>query len=70
MTIYERIYPPSYTSKDDPKCPECGERMFYVGLTTELRVKRWDMPVDKSNFVEHKLYQCGTCRRLYQQLEA
>ena len=55
---YERIYPPSYEDKHNPKCPECLEFMFYVGLTHELR---------KGEFLQHKLYRCGECRRLYRE---
>ncbi len=66
VTEYERVYPPSYTDKRDPKCPECGDPMFYVGKATHFR-KGTDFKgtVDKTALEDRKLYQCVTCRRLY-----
>ncbi len=64
---YERIYPPDYTDKRDPKCPDCGEPMFYVGVTAQLSMPQRGQPLDKSNIMEYKLYQCVTCRKLFQE---
>jgi len=61
MAKYERIYPPSWHDRHDPNCPECGAsgKLFYVGMTTEL---------NRGEFKQHKLYQCSTCRRLFQEI--
>ena len=61
MITYERIYPPSSYDKYNPDCPDCGDKMFYVGLTSEL--SKW------GGILESKLYQCGDCRRLYKEVD-
>ncbi len=59
--MFERIYPPSWSDKHEPLCPECyNVRMFYLGQTRELR---------KGEYVEHKLYQCPECQGLYKEVE-
>ena len=62
MTDYERIYPPSWCDKHDPRCPECGVdgTLFYVGVRHEL---------NQGEIKQHKLFQCSTCRRLYQEVD-
>ncbi len=58
MANFDRIYSPAWSDKHDPRCPECGETMFYVGIASEL---------SKGEVLKRKLYQCGTCCRLYQE---
>jgi len=69
VTRYERIYPPSWADKNDPKCPECGHTMFYVGTAKYFKKETdFNTSVDETALVEHKVYQCSTCRRLFKEI--
>jgi len=57
---FERIFPPDFADSHAPRCPECDSKMFYVGIRHEL---------NKGDCTQHKLYQCGECRRLWKELE-
>ena len=56
---YDRVYPPSYTDKRKPRCPECLGLMFYVGKTPILNEGQYD---------EYRLYQCCKCLRLFREI--
>lgn len=57
---YSRIYPPDYMDKDAPHCPECQEKMFYVGQKHCL---------EQGRLFEHRLFQCCECRRLFEEVK-
>ncbi len=62
MIKYERVYPPGWQDKHDPRCPECGAAglLFYVGMGLELTQGAIKQP---------KLFQCSTCLGLYREVE-